>query len=124
MTEPVENNRSELWSLSFRDLFYKYVRFLPLFLLSVALFLLAAFLYLRYATSVYNVGGTMLIRSEEQSGRQNDQFEQLISNNKASNIQNEIEILKSRPLMERVVNSLNLQFSYYIKGKIKTINIY
>ena len=58
------NSRSELWSLSLRDLFYKYVRFLPIFILSVAVALLGAYAYLRYATSIYNTGGTLIIKSE------------------------------------------------------------
>ena len=122
--EPVNTNRSELWSLSFRDLFYKYVRFLPLFLFSVAFALFIAFVYLRYATSIYSVGGTMQIKSEQQGGGKNDKFEDIFVNSKTSNIQSEIEVLKSRPLMERVVKKLELQFSYFVKGKIKTVNIY
>lgn len=121
--ETINQNRSELWNLSFRDLFYKYVRFLPLFVLSVALALLAAFIYLRYTIPVYNVGGTMLIKSESPSSR-SDKFEDMFVNDKAQNIQNEIEILKSKPLMQRVVDSLDLKFTYYVVGKIKTVNIY
>jgi tyrosine-protein kinase Etk/Wzc len=128
MQEPVSkttnDSKSELWNLSLRDVFYKYVRFLPLFVLSVAFALLIAFLYLRYTVPVYAVGGSMLIRSEQQSGSRENELESLIGNNKASNIQNEIEVLKSVPLMRRVVDSLGLQFSYKAKGKIKTVNIY
>ncbi len=129
MPEPVSKttneSKSELWNLSLRDVFYKYVRFLPLFVLSVAFALLIAFLFLRYSVPVYAVGGSMLIRSEKQGGSARDnELESLIGNNKASNIQNEIEILKSLPLMQRVVDSLGLQFSYFAKGKIKTVNIY
>ena len=40
------------------------------------------------------------------------------------NIQNEIEVLKSRPLMNRVVDSLGLQYSYTAKGRFKKVNIY
>ena len=40
------------------------------------------------------------------------------------NIQNEIEVLKSRPLMERVVNKLNLRANYFVVGRIRTDNIY
>lgn len=120
----INENRKELWNLSFRDLFYKYVRFLPLFVLSVALSLLIAFLYLRYTIPIYNVGGTMNIKTEQQGGR-SDLIEDVLANNKAQNILSEIEILKSSPLMQRVVDSLRLQFSYYIKGKIKkNVNIY
>ncbi len=127
MEESYKNNnnaKSELWSLSLRDVFYKYVRFLPLFILSVAFALLIAYLYLRYSIPVYSVSGSMLIRSEQPGGQRNNELENLISGNKADNIANEIEVLKSRPLMQRVVDSLDLQYSYSAKGKIKTVNIY
>ncbi|MEQ1675579.1 MAG: polysaccharide biosynthesis tyrosine autokinase [Chitinophagaceae bacterium] len=126
MQDPIQNNnrdKSELWNLSFRDLFYKYVRFLPVFVLSVAFALLAAFLYLRYTVPIYGVGGTMLIKSDQGNGRP-DKFEEIFGNSRSQNLQNEMEILRSRPLMERVVKALHLQYSYYVKGKIKTVNIY
>lgn len=123
MQEQPNNNKSELWNLSFRDLFYKYVRFLPLFILSVALTLLGAYVYLRYSVPIYKVGGSMIIKSE-QSGGGSNKFEDVFINDKAQNIQTEIEVLKSRPLMSRVVDSLHLQFSYYAKGKIKKVNVY
>jgi capsular exopolysaccharide synthesis family protein len=66
----------------------------------------------------------MLIRSEQPGGQRNDELENLIGGNKASNIINEIEVLKSRPLMMRIVDSLGLQFNYNAIGKIKTVNIY
>lgn len=117
-------NKSELWNLSVRDIFYKYVRFLPLFLLSLAFALLIAWIYLRYATRIYGASGTMLIKSE-QAARGNDKVEEiLIGGNRMQNIQNEIEILRSRPLMERVVRKLNLEFQYISVGKIKELNVY
>ncbi|MCX6319820.1 MAG: polysaccharide biosynthesis tyrosine autokinase [Bacteroidetes bacterium] len=120
----IVENRKDLWNLSFRDLFYKYVRFLPLFVLSVALCLLIAYLYLRYTIPIYNVGGTMNIKSEQQGGR-TSKLDEILINDKVQNIQSEIEILKSTPLMARVVDSLHLHFGYYVKGKIKkNVNIY
>lgn len=117
------SHKSELWSLSLRDLFYKYVRFLPIIILSVALALFAAYAYLRYATPIYSVTGTILIKSEKDGGR-SDKFEDIFVNDKALNIQSEIEVLKSKPLMQRVVRKLNLEVSYFSKGKIKSSNIY
>src|SRR6478736_911333 len=99
----INSNKSELWNLSLKDLFYKYVRFLPLFLLSVAIALFLAFAYLRYTTRVYSATGSMLIKSDAPSGR-SDKLEDILGeNNRAQNISNEIEVLKSEPLMERVV---------------------
>lgn len=123
MQETINQNRSELRNMSFRDLFYKYVRFLPLFVLSVALTLFGAYIYLRYSIPIYRVGGSMVIKSEQGGGR-SDKFEDVFINDKAQNIQNEMEILKSKPLMQRVIDSLHLQFTYYAKGKIKTVNVY
>lgn len=123
MEEPVNNNsKSELWSLSLRDLFYKYVRFLPVFVLSVAIALFGAYAYLRYATPIFSTGGTLIIKNETQGGR-DDKFTEIFGDGKSSNISSEIEVLKSRGLMIRVVEKLDLQYSYYVKGKIKTLNI-
>ena len=124
MEESIKTAKSELWSLSLRDLFYKYVRFLPIFVLSVAVALFGAYAYLRYATPVYSTGGTLIIQSETKGGGRGDKFEDIFGGGKSQNIQSEIEILKSKPLMARVVNKLNLQYSYFVIGKIKTINIY
>jgi tyrosine-protein kinase Etk/Wzc len=124
MEDQQTSNRSELWSLSVKDLFYKYVRFLPLFLLSLAFSLLIAWVYLRYATRIYGASGTLLIKNEQQTGR-NDKVEELLSgSNKSQNIMSEIEILRSVPMMERVVKRLQLQLSYVAIGKIKEINMY
>ncbi|MEI9806746.1 MAG: polysaccharide biosynthesis tyrosine autokinase [Bacteroidota bacterium] len=122
--EQLNSNKNELWNLSVKDLFYKYVRFLPLFLLSVAIALLVAFAYLRYTTRIYSATGTMLIENDQQQGR-SDKVEDILSgSNRNQNIQNEMEVLKSKPLMVRVVRKLNLQFSYTAKGKVKDFNIY
>lgn len=124
MQDQFSTNRSELGNLSLRDLFFKYLRFLPYFIISVAIMLFGAYVYLRYATRIYSSSATMLIASDQQKSSSNDKFEELFSNNRALNIQNEIEIIKSKPLMERVVKKLNLSTSYLAIGKIKNENIY
>lgn len=116
-------HKSELWSLSLRDLFYKYIRFLPWFVLSVAIALFGAYAYLRYATPIYSTSATMVIKTEKQSGR-GDKYDDIFSGGKSQDIQSEIEVLKSKALMARVVQKKNLQFSFFAKGKIKTVNIY
>lgn len=116
-------NKSELNNLSVRDIFFKYVRFFPLFILSVVIALLIAFLYLRYATPIYNAIGSILIKNEANPAR-NDKFENLVMSGGTQNLQSELEVLKSRPIMERVVKALNLEVSYYAVGKIREPNIY
>ena len=120
------SGKTEISNLSIRDLFYKYVRFLPIFLVSVAIALLIAFVYLRYATRVYSAAGSLQIKSQmSRGGGSSDKVEDiLMGSNRNENIQGEIEVLKSRPLMARVVKRLNLQFSYTAIGRIKDENVY
>lgn len=120
--EGTQSNTKDLGNLTLKDMFFKYVRFLPIFLVSVALCLLGAYLYLRYTTPIYRVGGTITFKAED--NRRGDKFDDIFMAKTVSDIQTEIEIIKSRPLMERVVDSAKLQTSYYAVGKIKNLNIY
>ena len=123
LQEQIATNRNELGNLSIRDMFFKYFRFLPIFVLSVALSLFVAYTYLRYAERAYKSSGTLLIKSDKSTDN-NDRLQNILMSSRTMNISNEIEVLKSRPLMERVVNKLNLQTSYFIVGRIRTDNIY
>jgi capsular exopolysaccharide synthesis family protein len=120
------NYKNELGNLGVKDLFFKYIRFLPVFILSLALALFGSYVYLRYATPYYRASGTLMIKNDKQSGgsRGDERLNQLVMNDGTQNIQNEIEVLKSKPLMERVVNTLSLQIGYNAVGKIKSPNIY
>ncbi len=124
MEDQIQPAKSELTSLSIKDLFYKYIRFLPLFIICVALSLFVAYIYLRYATQVYSSVGTMVIQDDKASGGSNDKFERIFESDNKKNIQNEIEYIKSRQIMSRVVRALNLNLSYHAIGKIKELNIY
>ncbi|HTM91751.1 MAG TPA: polysaccharide biosynthesis tyrosine autokinase [Flavisolibacter sp.] len=125
MEEPIQiqTAKSELSKLTVKDLFYKYIRFFPLFIISIALSLLVAFLYLRYATLIYQSTGSMVIQ-DDQNGRGDDRLDQILTSDSKKNILNEIEFLKSAKLMARVVNALDLNFTYTAIGKIKELNIY
>src|SRR5215210_5218731 len=116
--------RAEHSSLNVKELFYKYVRFLPLYIICVALSLLGAYMYLRYATEFYRSAGQLLIRDEKSAPSIKTELEEAMQSDGRKNIQTEIEVLQSRPLMERAVAALKLNFNYYSTGKIKELNIY
>src|SRR3982750_2158988 len=124
MEEQVQPAKNELSNLGIKELFYKYVRFLPLFVISVALSLFVAFVYLRYATLVYRSTGTMIVQDEKGSGGSDDKLEKALNSDNNKNIQNEIEYLQSKQMMMRVVKSRNLNFTYMAKGNIKKLKVY
>lgn len=123
--EDLQNDKkNEADSLNIKEFLFKYIKFLPWIVLSVAFSLLGAYLYLRYATRIYSASASMMITISNNKGSNDKVDELLFGSNQSNNILNEIEILKSRSLMRRVVEKYNLSLNYTGIGKIREVNIY
>ncbi|GAB4093955.1 GumC family protein [Flaviaesturariibacter terrae] len=116
--------RSDQTGFNPKEFLFKYLRFLPLFILSLVLSLIIAFFYLRYTSPTYQSKGQLVLTEDKTAGASNDKFAQIFVDDRSKNISNEIEYLKSRSLMQRVVEDLGVNVQYFAKGKIKQINIY
>ena len=84
------------------------------FLLSALFFLTLAFLYLRYTTPIYNISATVLIKDDKKGGLASElgSFGDIASlSGVKSNIDNELEVLKSRTLVQKTVRDLELNIS-------------
>jgi capsular exopolysaccharide synthesis family protein len=103
---------------------YKYLSYWKWFFISLTLALSFAFVYLKFQTPLFNIHSSILIKDEKKGLGQDDMLKQLdiFSSNKV--VDNEIEILKSFSLMEKVVNTLNLNVSYGLKETTRTIELY
>jgi len=107
--------------MSPREIVQKYIRFLPWIIISLALALTLAWVKLRYSTPIYNVAGKLLVKDKNPYGNRGEKFSNIFAlPDDNSNINNEIEIIKSRSLAARTVRGLGFQKQYYIKGKIRT----
>ncbi|HEY4290094.1 MAG TPA: polysaccharide biosynthesis tyrosine autokinase [Puia sp.] len=68
---------------------------------------------------------SMLIKNDQNNGGgKEERFDELFIGGDNSNLSNEIEILRSRPILQRVANDLGLQTAYYNEGKVKTSLLY
>ncbi|ANH61072.1 GumC family protein [Dokdonia donghaensis] len=111
-----------------KELIAPYVRFLPWFILSALVFLSLAFLYIRYSTYVYQSEATILIK-DTNNGALSElaAFEDLGLGGAGlskSDFENEIEILKSKRLISKVVRDLNLNVKYYREGNVKSSEVF
>jgi tyrosine-protein kinase Etk/Wzc len=111
------------------EFIYRYLHYLPWVVLSIIFFTTVAYLKIRWTTEIYRVESSILIKSDnDQSpgsgGDQNGRFEELFLNPGQANLSNETSILRSRPVLERVVADLNLQARYLNKGKVKSGLLY
>ena len=105
----------------------KYLFHWKWFALGILLALIGAFLFLRYATPKYSASTTILIKNDKQGGLSEElaAFEDLgIVGGSSKNIDNEIEILKSRKLIKGVVHKLNLNTSLIVEGRVKESEVY
>ena len=102
---------------------YKYLAYWKWFFVSLSLSLSFAFLYLKFQTPEFNIHTSILIKDEKKGLGQDDMLKQLdiFSSNKV--VDNEIEILKSFSLMEKVVKSLNLNVSLFCLFRLPKPNI-
>jgi tyrosine-protein kinase Etk/Wzc len=117
----VQENKSI--KISVKDFLMRYLRYLPLFVISVAVCLIFSYIYLRYTTPFYNAHATLLIKTDKSApgrGGGSEEFDEVFFTGGRGNVNSEIEILKSLNLSKRVAASLGLQKKYYVKGNIKT----
>ncbi|MBF2708194.1 GumC family protein [Flavobacterium soyangense] len=110
-----------------RTILDKYLVHWRWFVVAVAACLFAAYGYLRYTIPRYNAVTTILVKDEKKGGILSElsAFSDLgIGSGVKNNVDNEIEILKSRTLVESVVRKLSLNTSIVVKGKIVDNEIY
>lgn len=97
------------------------------FALGVFLMLVGAYLFLRYSTPVYKATSVIMLKDEYRGGAANELsvFSDLgVLKGTKDNAENEMEILRSRTLSEKVVEKLQLNISYLKDGKIKSSDLY
>jgi capsular exopolysaccharide synthesis family protein len=127
LNSPVTNNSIENnESINLRDLLFKYLIHWKWFLVSLLLFVIGAKLYLRYSIPEYKTQSTLLIKRED-SGAMSElaAFQDLsMFSSSGRDLDDEIEVLKSRTLIEKTIKEGNFNISYILEGRIKSSESY
>ena len=116
--EKYENNfqPEEEKSVDYKALFFEYLMYWPWILGCVIVMSITMYAYLRYKAPIYNVNATVLIKQGDQTKNTSASPMQTMQDlgmlSMASNFDNEVEILRSRTLVKKVVNKLNLYINY------------
>lgn len=104
-----------------------YMRFWYLYLIGAALAVGAAFAYLRYyAVPLYSVHAKILIKDDKNGAdfSSASAFSELDIFKSSKVLDNEIEVLKSKSLMQRVVRELELNTGYFVEGRFRDMELY
>lgn len=113
-------------SIHLREQLEKYLKYWRWFALSVFIALLVAFIYLRYAQPQYRATATILVKDDRKGSLSSEMsaFNDLGLMNVKSNVDNEIEVIKSRSIVEAAVRKLNFNVAFYTEARVKTIELY
>ena len=95
----------------FKAVLFKYTIHWPWFVACILLCMAGAWLYLRYTPPVYNISASVIIKDNDKNSKASSgmaDLEDLGFYSSINNFDNEVEILKSRTLIKKVVSHLNL----------------
>ena len=124
-----EAQESKEENIDVKELLFKYLIHWPWFAGAVVACLIAAWVYLHMSTPVYNISATVLIKDDKKggsagmlSGLESLGLDGMVSS--SQNIDNEIEVLRSKTIVKEVVEDLGLYISYTDKDEFPSRNMY
>ena len=124
-----EAQESKEENIDVKELLFKYLIHWPWFVGTVVACLIAAWVYLYMSTPVYNISATVLIKDDKKggsagmlSGLESLGLDGMVSS--SQNIDNEIEVLRSKTIVKEVVEDLGLYISYTDEDEFPSRNMY
>ena len=108
-----------------REALQKYLHYLPWFILSLIIFIGGTYLYLHYTTPLYSTSLNILVKTDnDQANDVSNKILAELTGSGRSNIANELRIIKTNTLMEKVVRKNNLDVTYYSLGKVRNVELH
>jgi len=98
---------------------FKYLFFWRWFVVSIILCVIISFFYLRYSHNIYSTSAKIKILDKKEASLELPSASDLFSNNKI-NLENEIELLSSYTILNKVIEKQNLNANFYSVGDIMT----
>jgi len=102
----------------------KYLPYWPMFILAIIIAIALGYIYLRYTTPLYQATATIIIKDDRKGNEESKLVESLDQISSKKIVENEIEIIQSRKLMENVVRTLGLYAPVYQQGDVHSVLAY
>ena len=115
--------------VNIQELLFRYLIHWPWFVISIIICIACAWGYLRLTTPIYNITATVLIKDEKKGGGANmsSELEKMGLDgfvSSSNNVDNEIEVLRSKSLAREVVNNLGLFVTYMDEDEFPSKELY
>lgn len=109
------NQQTDEEDFNLHEVILKYMAYWPWFVASILVCVIGAFIYLRYSTPIYNVSSAVLIKEQDSKNSNNNPLaaiQDLGMMSFTNSFDNEVEILKSKTLVKKVVADLGLYINH------------
>lgn len=107
-----------------REVLLKYVYYWPVFLLFTIITMIGAYAYHMVTKPVYEIKATMLLEDEKGTNDIKTSLQEMGISSAPKKLENDVELLKSRRIVEGVVNDLKLWISYKVDVNHLKENLY
>ena len=118
-TNQTDTNQMQEQEIDLIELFYKLLAHWRWFLLAAVVALAGAYIYVHVATPIYQATASVVIKDSEGSNKAIDELFQKVAPSSLTSantqIEDEMEILRSRSILLQVINELNLHTKYKVK---------
>ncbi|CAM9995722.1 unnamed protein product, partial [Phaeothamnion confervicola] len=118
-----ERSSGEGVNIDFKRILFRALRFWYLIAISLLIVLSIAFIRNRYATRIYPVTASIIIKETEETGGAELLYKNALID-PYKNYLNEIYILRSFPLVEQVIKDLNFEVTFFKEGNFLTTEAY
>lgn len=115
---------SEEESFNLKEVLIQYLRNWYWFAMSVIVALFTGYLFNRYSSREYVVTSKILVEDRKKTPQGAEALKELNIFKNTGIVENEIEIIKSRPLINKVLDKVNFDVSYFLVGDIRTSEIF
>ena len=102
----------------------RYLPFWPLFLITMGAGLTISWLYYRSQTKIYMAAAKVLLKDPQKNGGESKVLDALNIFSEKKIVENEIIVLRSSLILEKVVKSLDLYASVYNEGRLRIEELY
>lgn len=111
--------------INFKKEIFRFLKYWPWIILSIIVFYLGAYFYLKYTQPQYQSKTTLLFQESSGSkGALGDLKSLGMGVSGGDELQGEAAIIVSKPILHRVGKNLNLDVSFHVQGKIREVELY
>ncbi|QEC68558.1 polysaccharide biosynthesis tyrosine autokinase [Panacibacter ginsenosidivorans] len=112
-----------------KKLIGRFLGYWKFYVIAIIFFVFLGLMYIRYSTPLYEVNAQVLVQEDQGASSSSFPSSDLMSDfgdlfDVQNNVYNELAILQTKDLLEKVVKEMNLNVVCYNKGDIRDVEVY